>query len=300
MVSGEGDETFKTRLEWSRIDAYRNATGKTLQEVSDAIGVGRSMLMMVKSGRRNLSGKALYRLEQAEIEAGLKPELIARAQLTSQPSNPAKSGAKKSINCKQTIPDRIECLRVKLRLTKAEVYDKLEISQPMVSMVRKGLRQPSLKTLRRIEAAEKKAGIGEINPAKAGKQEADKSSVWSYTSRLERLKIHHCATWGEICDLLQVNRSMMHYLRTGERQPSPKLLRRIEEAEKEAGIEGIIPTRELIIHPKTPAKAGISGSGKSIIWKKRVSGELAKIREEMAQWGARLEALERELQVNRK
>lgn len=32
------------------------------------------MLMMVKTGRRRLSGKAMYRLEQAEREAGIKVE----------------------------------------------------------------------------------------------------------------------------------------------------------------------------------------------------------------------------------
>ena len=32
------------------------------------------MLMMVKTGKRRLSGKALYRLEQAEREAGILPK----------------------------------------------------------------------------------------------------------------------------------------------------------------------------------------------------------------------------------
>lgn len=55
--------------------------------------------------------------------------------------------------------DRIENLRVRLGLTKSEVYEKLEISQPMISMIRAGNRQPSIKTMRRLEAAELAAGI---------------------------------------------------------------------------------------------------------------------------------------------
>ncbi|HMO51911.1 MAG TPA: helix-turn-helix transcriptional regulator [Kiritimatiellia bacterium] len=59
-------------MTWHRIDAYRNKTGKTLDVVADDLGISKSMLMMVKSGRRNLSGKSLFKLEEAEIAAGLK------------------------------------------------------------------------------------------------------------------------------------------------------------------------------------------------------------------------------------
>ena len=55
--------------------------------------------------------------------------------------------------------ERIEKLRVKLGLTKAEVYEKLQISQPMVSMIRAGQRQPSMKSMRRLEQAEIEAGL---------------------------------------------------------------------------------------------------------------------------------------------
>lgn len=58
-------------MDWERIDNYRNKTGQTLDQVAEAIGLGKSMLMMVKSGKRHLSSKALYRLEQAELEAGI-------------------------------------------------------------------------------------------------------------------------------------------------------------------------------------------------------------------------------------
>ena len=44
------------------------------------------MLMMVKSGRRNLSNKTLYRLEQAEIAAGLHSP-VARETLSFKQEN---------------------------------------------------------------------------------------------------------------------------------------------------------------------------------------------------------------------
>ncbi len=60
-------------MSWQRIDNFRNKTGKNLDQVAEAIGVGKSMLMMVKSGQRHLSTRALYRLEQAERAAGIAP-----------------------------------------------------------------------------------------------------------------------------------------------------------------------------------------------------------------------------------
>lgn len=65
-------------MTWARIDTYRNKTGKTLDEVAEDLEVSKSMLMMVKSGRRNLSGKALYRLDQAEKEAGIDSTVSTR------------------------------------------------------------------------------------------------------------------------------------------------------------------------------------------------------------------------------
>ncbi len=43
-------------------------------------------------------------------------------------------------------------------------------------------------------------------------------------------------SWGEVCDRLDIKRSMLHYLRTGDRQPSPKLLRKLELLEAEHGL----------------------------------------------------------------
>jgi len=47
--------------------------GITWSQVAQKLGVSVPMLMLVKSGHRNLSEKVLARLEWAEVEAGLKP-----------------------------------------------------------------------------------------------------------------------------------------------------------------------------------------------------------------------------------
>lgn len=58
------------------------------------------------------------------------------------------------------ILERIEILRKAKLLSKAEVYDLIGISQSMVSMIRSGDRQPSVKILRQLADCERAAGIG--------------------------------------------------------------------------------------------------------------------------------------------
>lgn len=55
--------------------------------------------------------------------------------------------------------------------------------------------------------------------------------------RLERLRAAKTLSWGELCAELDIKRSMLHYLRNGDRGPSAKLSRRIEKAERDAGIQ---------------------------------------------------------------
>jgi transcriptional regulator with XRE-family HTH domain len=83
--------------------------------------------------------------------------------------------------------DRIENLRVKLGLTKSEVYEKLEISQPMISMIRAGQRQPSIKTMRRLEAAEVAAGLKKPPPEEPSRP--SRPSVESTSSPAEKVPI---------------------------------------------------------------------------------------------------------------
>jgi|GEM_PF-5690663 len=54
--------------------------------------------------------------------------------------------------------------------------------------------------------------------------------------RLENLKKAKTFSWGELCNLLEISRTMLHYIKTGERELSAKALRRLAQAEKEAGI----------------------------------------------------------------
>ena len=53
---------------FQRLRLFQVSEGMTWGQVAQKLGISVSMLMMVKRGERNLSPKALYRLEQAERE----------------------------------------------------------------------------------------------------------------------------------------------------------------------------------------------------------------------------------------
>lgn len=55
--------------------------------------------------------------------------------------------------------------------------------------------------------------------------------------RLNRLKEKLVIDWGGVCDVLGIKRSMLHYLRNGERRPSSDLMRKLIEVERSAGID---------------------------------------------------------------
>lgn len=57
------------------------------------------------------------------------------------------------------LENRVQAIQEAKRMTVGEVLDYLKISAPMWSMIRKGSRNPSIKTIRRIEQAEIGAGI---------------------------------------------------------------------------------------------------------------------------------------------
>jgi transcriptional regulator with XRE-family HTH domain len=71
------------------------AQGLTWKQVAEKIGVGVTMLMMVKSGRRNLSNKTLYRLEQAEVAAGLQPPTARETLSFKQENSDLEKGVKR-------------------------------------------------------------------------------------------------------------------------------------------------------------------------------------------------------------
>lgn len=56
---------------YSRVDHLRVVLNKTWDEMAELLEIDRSMFFHLKAGRRNLSKKAVFRLEQAEIEAGI-------------------------------------------------------------------------------------------------------------------------------------------------------------------------------------------------------------------------------------
>jgi len=58
-------------LYWPKIEAFKRRLYLTWPEVAEKIGVTVAMLMMVKTGKRNLSQKAQDRFENAEVEAGI-------------------------------------------------------------------------------------------------------------------------------------------------------------------------------------------------------------------------------------
>jgi transcriptional regulator with XRE-family HTH domain len=62
------------KLIFPRIQRLRLKQGWTWERVSQELGVSKVMLHYVKTGKRALSGKVLYRLEEAEIRAGLKQQ----------------------------------------------------------------------------------------------------------------------------------------------------------------------------------------------------------------------------------
>lgn len=58
---------------FQRLENLRLHQNWTWAQVGEAIGVKTAMIMMIKSGKRKLSTKALFRLKQVEREVGLGP-----------------------------------------------------------------------------------------------------------------------------------------------------------------------------------------------------------------------------------
>jgi len=84
---------------YARLKHFQMVTGKSWQEIADELEIDRSMISRVKTGTRNLSDKALFRLRQAElaagihysardlIEAGLSAQQTADALLMREPTD---------------------------------------------------------------------------------------------------------------------------------------------------------------------------------------------------------------------
>jgi hypothetical protein len=88
-------------------------------------------------------------------------------------------------------------------------------------------------------------------------------------TRLDDLKAKLCLNWGELAAHLSISRSMLDFLRTGHRDPSAKTMRRLIEAEREAGI--------VTLEPETQSQ-----NPKQLEYEIPSNGESICVREEMA------------------
>ena len=67
---------------FERLEKLRIITGKTWEQIAEQLNVDKSMLFHVKAGKRNLSSKSLFRLEEAERAAGIQPQVAQPSQAT--------------------------------------------------------------------------------------------------------------------------------------------------------------------------------------------------------------------------
>lgn len=58
------------------------------------------------------------------------------------------------------------------------------------------------------------------------------------SQRVEALRARLLVNWSELAAMLDISRSMLNYVRSGAREPGPKLLRRIAELESRAAPAG--------------------------------------------------------------
>jgi len=93
--------------------------------------------------------------------------------------------------------------------------------------------------------------------------------------RLERLRSARCLQWGELLEELQISRSMKQALFKGQRGASPKLLRRIEAAERAAGLVPAAP----VTHVEKPGSSDMAA---------RSGMSLASLRADVAEMKARM------------
>jgi transcriptional regulator with XRE-family HTH domain len=68
--------------------------------------------------------------------------------------------------------------------------------------------------------------------------------------RLESLRGALLVNWRELCEKLDISERTLHYIRISERNPSPKLIRKIVELEHQAGIApAVSPGAAVREHP---------------------------------------------------
>ena len=81
-------------MPWQRIERLMLTTGSTWEGLSRTLKVSTAMLSMIKTGKRNPSKKVLFRLLEAEREAGIAPPLPPPAH-NPPPASASEPGDKK-------------------------------------------------------------------------------------------------------------------------------------------------------------------------------------------------------------
>lgn len=102
--------------------------------------------------------------------------------------------------------------------------------------------------------------------------------------RLEALKDHYLVTYGDLADIIGIARSMLDFLRFEKKDAGPKVMRKIIEAERAAGLAPPPPQ-------KTPPRAVEFLPPPPSGDKKAREAELRAIRDELAKLSARVNRL---------
>lgn len=104
--------------------------------------------------------------------------------------------------------------------------------------------------------------------------------------QLEALRSALVLNWREFYERLGISERTLHYLRTGARNPSPKILRRIADLEREAGI-GTDPPRRLQVR---------EASSEYVVSVDRKPLDIVAVRKQVEQLEAQLTALKKLLE----
>lgn len=78
-----------------RLQILRLKKQLTWEQLAELLGLSAAMLYHVKRGVRNLSEKAVYRLEQAEVTAGLRPPAASETSSFKQENSDLEIGLKR-------------------------------------------------------------------------------------------------------------------------------------------------------------------------------------------------------------
>lgn len=73
----------------------------------------------------------------------------------------------------------------------------------------------------------------------------------NFFQRLENLKKARCENWKELRKAIGVSKTLLHYWKKGDRDPTPVFLRKITEMEKELGISNPPPP---VFYPETKSE----------------------------------------------